>query len=313
MFKKDTKIFLAGHKGLLGSSLLRILKKHNFKNVITVDKKKVDLRNQSKVFNFLKFHKPQIVINCAGKVGGIKANILKSGEFIYDNLSMQTNLIHGSYLNNIKKFIFMGSSCIYPKFAKQPIKEKYLLDSPLEKTNESYAIAKIAGLKLCESYNKQYNTNYLCIMPSNLYGPNDSYDEQNSHFFAAIIKKLYNAKKNNLKKVVFWGTGKVKREITYVDEVSEACLFFLEQKTKHSLINIGSGYEKTIKSFIKFIATKLRVKSKIMFNNDEFLDGTPRKIVDTTIARSYGWKPQYNFEKSFEITLQSYINNYDEK
>ena len=205
MLKKDTKIFLAGHKGLLGSSVLRVLKRNKFKNIIIVDKKKVDLRNQSKVFSFLKLHKPKIVINCAGKVGGIKANVMKSGEFIYDNLAMQTNLIHGSYLNNVKKFIFMGSSCIYPKFARQPIKENYLLESPLEKTNESYAIAKIAGLKLCESYNKQYNTNYLCIMPSNLYGPNDNYDEQNSHFFAAIIKKLYNAKKKKFKKSNFLG------------------------------------------------------------------------------------------------------------
>lgn len=309
MLNKNSKIFVTGHKGLLGSSILRILNKKNFRNIITVDKKKLDLRNQKNVFNFLRLKKPEIVINCAGKVGGIKANLINSGEFIYDNLAIQSNLIHGSFINKVQKFIFMGSSCIYPKYAKQPIKEKYLLTSSLEETNESYAIAKIAGLKLCESYNRQYKTNYFCIMPSNLYGPNDNYDDQNSHFFAAIIKKLYAAKKNKLNEVIFWGTGKVKREITFVDEVSDACLYFLKKNTKHSLINIGSGYERSIKSFVNFVAKRLDVKSKIKFNNNKFLDGTPRKMVDTTIARSYGWKPKYNFEKTFEITFKDYINN----
>ena len=310
MINKNSKIYVAGHKGLLGSSVLRILKKKKFNNIIIADKKRLDLRDQSKVFNFLKIKKPDYIINCAGKVGGIKINFLKGAEFLYDNLLIQTNLIHGSYLNKVKKFIFMGSSCIYPKLAKQPIKESYLLDGPLEKTNESYAVAKIAGLKLCESYNKQYKTNYLCLMPSNLFGPNDNYDTNNSHFLPAIIKKLHNAKIKNLKTVTFWGTGSAKRELTFVDEISEACVFFLKIKTKHSLINIGSGYEKNIKDYIKIIAKKINVNSEIKFDKNKLLDGTPRKIVDISLAKSYGWRPKYKFDTALEITYKSFLKNY---
>ena len=307
MINRKSKIFVAGHNGMLGSSVIRLLKKKKYKNLIVVNKNKLDLRNQSKVFEFLKHFRPDAVINCAARVGGIKANYYRSGEFIYDNLSIQNNLVHGSYLNRIKKLIFMGSSCIYPKYAKQPLKEKYLLESPLEKTNESYAISKIAGLKLCESYNKQYKTNYLCIMPSNMFGPNDNYDLESSHFFPAIIKKLYHAKKNNLKIVSFWGPGKAKRELTYVDEVSEAIIFFLKKRTTHSLINIGSGYEKSIKSFIMHVAKKIEVTSKIKFDNRKKFDGTPRKIVDVKLAKSYGWRPKYKFEKCFDITYNNFL------
>ena len=313
MISKNSRIFIAGHKGLLGSSVLRILKKKKFKNLIFIEKKKLDLRNQYKVFKFLKNNKLDVVINCAGKVGGIKANYSNGAEFIYDNLTIQNNLIHGSYLNNIKKFIFMGSSCIYPKYAKQPLKEKYLLTAPLELTNESYAVSKIAGVKLCESYNRHYNTNYICLMPSNLFGPNDNYNTENSHFLPAIIKKLHNAKNKKSKKIKFWGTGKAKRELTFVDEISEACVFFLNKKTNHTLINIGSGYERSIKSYINHIAKKIKIKSKIVFDNNKLLDGTPRKIVDTSIARSYGWKPKYDFDKSFDITYKSFKNHLHEK
>lgn len=313
MISKNSRIFIAGHKGLLGSSVLRILRKKKYKNLIFIEKKKLDLRNQSKVFKFLKNKKPDVVINCAGKVGGIKANYLNGAEFIYDNLTIQNNLIHSSYLNNIKKFIFMGSSCIYPKNAKQPLKEKYLLTAPLELTNESYAVSKIAGVKLCESYNRQYNTDYICLMPSNLFGPNDNYDTEDSHFLPAIIKKLYTAKNKKTKKIKFWGTGKAKRELTYVDEISEACVFFLNKKTNHTLINIGSGYERSIKSYINYIAKKIKIKSKIVFDNNKLLDGTPRKIVDTSIARSYGWKPKYNFDKSFDITFKNFKDHLYEK
>ena len=313
MINKRSRIFIAGHKGLLGSSLLKLLKKKKFKNLIFIEKKKLDLRNQNKVFKFLKQKKPDVVINCAGKVGGIKANYMKSAEFIYDNLTIQNNLIQGSYKNNVKKFIFMGSSCIYPKNAKQPLKEKYLLTAPLEQTNESYAVAKIAGVKLCESYNRQYNTNYICLMPSNLFGPNDNYSSEDSHFLPAIIKKLYIAKIKKLKKIKFWGTGTAKRELTFVDEISEACIFFLNKKTNHTLINIGSGYEKSIKSYIKYIAKKLKIESKIVFDNNKVLDGTPRKIVDTSIARSYGWKPKYDFDKSFAITFENFKKSFNEK
>lgn len=313
MISKKSKIFITGHKGMLGSSILRLLNKKKFRNLIFIEKKKLDLRDQNKVFRFFKQNKPEVVINCAGKVGGIKANYTKGAEFIYDNLMIQNNLIQGSYQNNVKKFIFMGSSCIYPKNAKQPIKEKYLLTAPLEHTNESYAVSKIAGVKLCESYNNQYNTDYICLMPSNLFGPNDNYSLEDSHFLPAIIKKLYIAKIKKLKKIKFWGTGNAKRELTFVDEISEACIFFLNKKTSHTLINIGSGYEKSIKSYIRYIAKKINVKSKIIFDNNKLLDGTPRKIVDTSIARSYGWRPKYDFDKSLIITFKNFKKNFNEK
>lgn len=307
MINKNSKIFVAGHKGLVGSSIIRTLKKKGFKKIITIEKKKLDLRNQFKVFKFIKKKKPSAIIICAAKVGGIKANYKKKAEFIYDNLAIQNNLIHGAYINKINKLIFLGSSCIYPKFSRQPIKEKYLLEGPLEKTNEPYAIAKIVGVKLCESYNDQFNTNYICLMPSNLFGPNDNYDLQNSHFFPAIIRKLYEAKKKNKKEVKFWGTGNAMRELTFVDEVAEACIFFLNKNIKHPLINLGSGYERNIKSYINFVAKKIGVNSKISFDSNKIFDGAPRKIVDTKIARNYGWRPIFDFNKAFDITYADFL------
>ena len=209
----------------------------------------------------------------------------------------------------MKNLIFLGSSCIYPKHAKQPIKEDDLLSGRLEKTNESYAIAKIAGVKLCESYNFQYKTNYKCLMPSNIFGPNDNYSSYNSHFFPAIIKKLYKAKIKNKKKVIFWGTGTAKRELTYVDDVAEACIFFLKKKIKNSLINIGSGYEKSIKEYVNYISKIINSSSKIIFNNNKNLDGTPRKLLDCSIAKKYGWRPQYKFLDAFNITYKDFLKN----
>ena len=309
MIKKSEKIFLAGHRGLVGSAILRRLIDHGYKNIIIIDKSNLDLTNQQKVFNFLKKKKPKAVIIAAAKVGGILDNNKYRGEYIYNNLSIQNNLIHGSFINNVKDLIFLGSSCIYPKRCRQPINEKYLLTGELEYTNEPYAIAKIAGVKLCESYNLQYGTNYKCLMPSNIFGPNDNYNLESSHFLPAIIKKICNANLNNVKKLVFWGTGSSKRELTFVDDIAEACLFFLGKKTKHTLINIGSGYENSIKEYTNIISRKMSNKSKIIFDNDKAMDGTPRKLLDCRIARSYGWKPKFKFYTALDITYADFLKN----
>jgi len=309
MINKNSKIFVAGHTGLVGSAVLRVLKKKGFKKIFYKTKKNLDLRNQKKTYSYILKIKPDAVILCAGKVGGIKANNDFSAEFIYDNLSIQNNVIHGSFKAKVKNLIFLGSSCIYPKYSKQPIKEHYLLSGILEPTNESYAIAKIAGVKLCESYNRQYKLNYKCLMPSNIFGPNDNYNLESSHFFPAIIKKLHNAKVKNLKKTTFWGTGSSKRELTFVDEIAEACIFFLKKKTKHTLINIGSGYEKSIKGYVNFFSKQIKNKSKIVFDNNRKLDGTPRKLLDCGIAKKYGWKPKFKFSTAFKLTYNDFIKN----
>jgi GDP-L-fucose synthase len=309
MLRKNSKIYVAGHKGLVGSAVLRLLKKKGFRKIFFKTSKQLDLRKQKSVFDYLMKIRPEAVIICSGKVGGIKANNKFRGEFIYDNLSIQNNIIHGSFKSKVKNLIFLGSSCIYPKYSKQPIKEDYLLSGVLEKTNEPYAIAKIAGIKLCESYNIQYKTNYKCLMPSNLFGPNDNYNLENSHFLPAIIRKIYNAKLNNFKKLIFWGTGSSKRELTFVDDVAEACLFFLGKKTKNTLINIGSGYENSIKGYINFISKKMLSKSKVIFDNNKAMDGTPRKLLDCSVARSYGWKPKFKFSNALDITYADFLKN----
>ena len=226
MINKYSRIFVTGHKGLVGSAIIRRLNHFGYKKIITIEKKKLDLRNQQKVFNFFKNNKIDGVINAAALVGGILANSKFKANFIYDNIAIQNNIIHSCYINNIKNLIFLGSSCIYPKNCKQPIKESYLLTGKLESTNEAYAIAKIAGIKMCESYNYQYKTNFKCLMPCNLYGQNDNYDLTNSHFFPALIKKIYLAKKKKINQISVWGTGKPKRELMYVDDMADACIYF---------------------------------------------------------------------------------------
>lgn len=309
MFNKNSKIYVAGHNGMVGSALTRILKIKGYKKIFLKTKKQLDLRDQKRVFDYIYKIKPDAVVICSAKVGGIKANNEFKGEFIYDNLSIQSNLIHGSFRAKVKNLIFLGSSCIYPKHAKQPIKEDYLLSGRLEKTNESYAIAKIAGVKLCESYNFQYKTNYKCLMPSNIFGPNDNYSSNNSHFFPAIIKKLYKAKIKNNKKVIFWGTGTPKRELTYVDDVAEACIFFLKKKTRHFLINIGSGHENSIKGYVNYVSRIINNRSKIIFNNNKNLDGTPRKLLDCSVAKKYGWYPKFKFSDALDFTYKDFLKN----
>ena len=249
MINKNDKIFLTGHNGLVGSAILRKLKQKKFKKIIVADRKKLNLLDQKKVEQFIKKNKPKAIIIAAAKVGGINANNIYKGEFIYENLQIQNNLIHTAYKNGIKDLIFLGSSCVYPRKSKQPIKEKYLLNSPLEKTNEPYAIAKIAGIKLCESYNFQYKTNFICLMPCNTYGPNDNYDYETSHFLPALIRKIYEAKKQNKKNFVLWGSGKPLREVIFVDDVADACVFFLQKRVSDYLINIGSDTEMSIKTY----------------------------------------------------------------
>ena len=309
MIGRNSKIFISGHKGLVGSSILRKLKSLGYKKIVTVEKKKIDLRNQSKVFNFLKTNKVEAVINAAALVGGILANSKYKANFIYDNLAIQNNIIHGCYINNIKNLIFLGSSCIYPRICRQPIKEKYLLTGELEKSNEPYAIAKIAGIKMCESYNFQYKTNFKCLMPCNIYGPNDNYDLETSHFFPALIKKIYLAKKKNYNNITVWGTGSPKRELMHVDDLAEACIYFLNKKTKETLINVGTGTEMTIKQYVSFLKKKINYKGKIFFDRRK-PNGTPRKVVDSKIALKYGWKPKISLSKGFNNTLEDFVRNY---
>ena len=305
---KKKKIFLAGHNGMVGSAILRLFKKKGYKNIICQSRKTLDLLDQKKTFNFLKRVKPDFIIIAAAKVGGILANREQKAKFIYENLMIQTNLIHSAYLIGVKKLIFLGSSCIYPKYCKQPILENFLLSGKLEDTNDAYAIAKIAGIKMCEAYNKQYNTNFICLMPTNLYGPKDNYNLENSHFFPALISKIHYAKLKNKKTITIWGDGTPKRELMYVDDLANACEYFLKKNTKHSLINIGSGEEKTILNFSKFIMKNLDIKCKINFDKKK-PNGTPRKILNSNLAKSYGWKSKISLQKGFKLTYSSFLEN----
>jgi GDP-L-fucose synthase len=305
---KNSKIFLAGHNGMVGSSIFRYLKKKNYRKIIVRNRKQLDLLNQEKTEKFFKKVKPDFVIIAAAKVGGILSNDTFKGEYIYQNLTIQTNLIHSSFSVGVKKLIFLGSSCIYPKFSKQPIREDYLLSGKLEPTNDAYAIAKIAGVKMCEAYNKQYKLNYICLMPTNLYGPRDNYDLKSSHFFPALLSKIYNAKKYHKKNIVLWGNGKSRRELLYVDDLARACEFFLKKNTKHTLINIGSGEEKSIKDFAKFIMRKMKVDLKIDFDPSK-PNGTPRKKLNTSLALSYGWRPKIHLNEGFNYVLKDFLKN----
>ena len=306
MLNKESKIYLAGHRGLVGSSILKKLKNSGYKNIIVQTRHQLDLRDQKKVMNFFKKNSFQFVIIAAAKVGGIYANDTYKADFIYENLVIQNNIIHSSFVNGIKNIIFLGSSCIYPKNSKQPIKERYLLTGELEKTNEPYAVAKIAGIKLCESFNSQYGTNYKCLMPCNIYGPNDNYDLKSSHFFPALIAKTHDAIKKNKKELVVWGSGQPKRELMYSGDLADACLFFLKKKTKETLINIGSSKEKTISEYAKFIIKKFNTKLKIKFDKTK-KDGMKRKILDCSIAKKYGWKPKYSLDYGFEKTYKDFL------
>ena len=306
MINRKSKIFVAGHNGMVGSAILRRLIKQKYKKIFFQSKKQLDLINQKKVYNYFSKIKPDAVILAAAKVGGIKVNNEKKGEFIFDNLSIQNNVINASLKNGVKDLIFLGSSCVYPRNSKIPIKENYLLSNYLEKTNEPYAIAKIAGIKLCESYNYQYGVNYKCLMPCNAYGINDNYDDNSSHFFPALIKKIINALKTNKSYIEIWGSGKPLRELIFSDDVADACIYFLKRKTKHTLINIGSGVEMSIDDYAKYIMRHLGVNLKIVHKNKKF-DGTYRKLVDSTLAQKYGWKCKTKLENGLSLTINDYL------
>lgn len=310
MIKKSDKIFLAGHNGLIGSAILRKLKENGYKKIITINKKKLDLTNQLKVYKFIKKKKPKFIFIAAAKVGGILSNMNYKANFIYENLMIQTNLIDAAFKNNIKNLIFLGSSCIYPKFSKQPIKEEYLLTGKLEETNEAYAIAKIAGIKMCESYNMQYKTNYKCLMPTNTFGPNDNYDNKNSHFIASLIKKIYQIRKKNVNSITIWGNGKPKREIIYVDDIADACMYFMKKKTKETLINIGTGKDMSIEQYVKLFLKILLPKKKIKIIYDKNKpNGTPRKLMNISVAKKYGWKAKTNLRSAILKSYDHYQKN----
>ena len=302
MIKKHSKIYLAGHRGLVGSAILRKLKSSGFKNIITVTKRELNLINQTKVENFIKKKQPDLVIIAAGKVGGILTNSKLQAEFMYENLMIECNLINAAFKFKVKNLIFLGSSCVYPSNINVKIKETDLLKSNLEKTNEGYAIAKIAGIKLCEYYNRQYNLNYFSLMPTNIYGPNDNYNLATSHFIAALIMKIYLAKKNNLKYILLWGDGKSKREIMYVDDLADAVVFFVNKRPRHNLINIGIGKDMTIKDYAKKIMKIVNYNVPIKFDRSK-PNGMRRKILNVSLANTYGWKSKTPIETGIKKTF----------
>ena len=312
MINKKSKIYVAGHKGLVGSAIIRKLKQKGYKNLITVDKKKLDLTNQSKVLSFIKKKKPDFIFLAAAKVGGIFSNQEYKAEFIYSNLAIQLNVINAAYLCGIKNLIFLGSSCVYPRNCKQPIKESYLLNGKLEKTNDAYAVAKIAGIKMCESYNEQYKTNYKCLMPTNTFGPNDNYNDLNSHFFPALIKKIHNIKVKKKTKLKLWGDGKPKREVIFVDDIANACIYFMNKKIKENIVNIGSGIDFSIKDYAQMILKIIIPNKKIQIIFDKSKpNGTPRKIMDISLAKKYGWKPICKIQDSILKTYKSFLKEND--
>ena len=307
MIDFKSKIYVAGHKGLVGSAIVRKLREKGYKNIIYNERNKLDLTNQTKVLQYLKRQKPDFVFIAAAKVGGIFSNKNFKADYITQNLQIQTNLIYGSYLAGIKNLIFLGSSCIYPKKSKQPIKEKYLLTGKLEETNDAYAIAKIAGIKMCQSFNEQYKCNYKCLMPANTFGPNDNYNDNSSHFLPAIIKKIHKLKTKNLTNLILWGNGKAKREFIHVDDLAAACIYFMKKKTKHSIINIGTGKDYTINYYANFISKILLNKSiKIKYDKSK-PNGVKRKVLDISLAKNYGWKPKIDLKNSIIKTYNSYL------
>jgi GDP-L-fucose synthase len=315
------KIYVAGHNGLVGSAIVRLLKKKKVK-IITSDRKKIDLTNQNDVKKFLKKEKPDQIYIAAAKAGGIYANSIYPADFIYDNVMIEANIIHQAFLNGIKKILFLGSSCIYPKFQSRPIKENKLLTGPLEVTNEPYALAKITGIKLCESYNRQYGKkfgiDYRSVMPSNLYGVSDNYNLQNSHVIPALIRKFYEAKINNNPKVIVWGSGKPKREFLYIDDLAKACYFLMNTKKEKfyagvnpmcSHINVGSGYDLTIKRLAENIKKIVGFKGTIEFDKNK-PDGVKKKLLDNTRIRKLGWKPRISLKRGLKKTFQDYKKKY---
>jgi len=305
---KDAKIYIAGHRGLVGSAIVRKLESEGYINMITRSSSELDLRVQQDVNRFFEQTKPEYVFLAAAKVGGIKANIDYPADFIYDNLMVEANIIHAAYLNGVKKLLFLGSSCIYPKECPQPINESYLLTGPLEPTNEFYAIAKIAGIKLCQSYNRQYGTNFISCMPTNLYGPNDNFDLNSSHVLPALIRKFSEAKANGAKNVVIWGTGVPRREFLHVDDLAYAALFLMRNHEGSEIVNIGCGQDISISELVLMIKEIVGYEGEIVFD-PSYPDGIYQKRLNIDKILEMGWKPRILLEKGIEETFQWYFEN----
>ena len=303
---KDSKIYVAGHNGMVGSAIVRKLKDLGYTNIVTKSKKELDLTNQFLVNQFFHFERPEYVFLAAAKVGGIKANDQFRADFIYQNLMIQSNIIKGSYDCGVKKLLFLGSSCIYPKFCEQPIKEEYLLTGTLEPTNDAYAIAKIAGIKMCQDFNKQYGTNYISVMPTNLYGPGDNYDLNNSHVLPAMIRKFHEAKLEEKDKVEIWGTGTPKREFLYVDDLADACIPLMLNYNDSEIVNIGTGQDVTIAELAIGIKNIVGFRGDIYFNTD-MPDGTPRKLLDVSKLKELGWEYKTSLIDGIKKTYQDYV------
>jgi len=300
--EQSAKIYIAGHRGMVGSGLERKLRKEGYNNIVTRNSSELDLRNQQAVNNFFEKEKPAYVILAAAKVGGIHANNTYRAEFIYDNLMMEANIIHAAYLNKVAKLLFLGSSCIYPKTAPQPLKEEYLLSGYLEPTNQPYAIAKIAGIEMCDSYRAQYGCNFISAMPTNLYGTNDNYHPENSHVLPALIRKIVLAKKNNEPTVSIWGTGRPRREFLHVDDLADACYFLLQNYNEQGLVNIGCGKDVSIKELAELLVAEVEYKGELVFDTTK-PDGTPRKLMDISKLSEIGWKSKINLIEGIRRTI----------
>ena len=297
--EKQSRIYVAGHRGMVGSAIVRKLHEEGFENLVLRTSSELDLRNQQEVEKFFKEQKPDYVFLAAAKVGGIVANNTYRAEFLYDNLMIEANIIHSAYLHSVTKLLFLGSSCIYPKFAQQPIKEEYLLTGILEHTNEPYAIAKIAGLKMCDAYRSQYGCNFISAMPTNLYGPNDNYDLNNSHVLPALLRKMIVAKRNGDPIVEIWGTGKPMREFLHVDDLAEACVFLMHHYNDEGLVNVGFGADVTIYELAHLIKDITGYTGELVFNTDK-PDGTPRKLMDSSKIHALGWKAKIDLRRGIE-------------
>jgi GDP-L-fucose synthase len=307
---KNQKIYIAGHNGMVGSAIVRRLNALGYNNIVTRSRQELDLLDQAAVHQFFESEKPDYVFLAAAKVGGIHANNTYRADFIYQNLVIETNIIHGAYQAGTQGLMFLGSSCIYPRDCPQPIKEEYLLTGPLEQTNEPYAIAKIAGIKLCESFNRQYGTHYTSVMPTNLYGPNDNYDLETSHVIPALLRKTHEAKVNGEAQVVVWGSGKPMREFLHVDDMACACVYLMENKVSDTLINIGTGEDLTIRELAETIKNVVGFSGKLDFDASK-PDGTPRKLLDVNKLHELGWRHQYNLADGLRHAYDWFVSNWD--
>lgn len=305
--EKNAKIYVAGHRGMVGSALVRRLESAGYTTIINRTHSELDLMDQTAVWRFFETEMPDYVFLAAAKVGGIKANSTYPAEFISNNLQIQNNIIHSAWKAKVKKLLFLGSSCLYPQECPQPIKEEYFLTGPLEPTSAPYAVAKIAGIVMCQSYNQQYGTNFISVVPTNLYGAKDNYDPETSHFMAASIRKLHEAKMTGKPSVIFWGSGKPMREVMHVDDMADACHFLMETYKGNKIVNIGHGHDRTIREIVELVAEVIGYKGSIEFDRSK-PDGAPRKLLDVNFLNSLGWKAKLPLRKGIENTYKSYLN-----